>query len=168
MKYIRITLILVVALLFQQSVFAQYGFRQPERGNRGYTPPPQARPSAYAERPKDGQELVAMLMPYYVEKLQLDDFKKEILKNMLIKHYDQLESLRVDTSMKYDQKQYALSRLEEKLQTELESIFSADEVERFKELQQSDELRDAMKSGKKNERKKKKRKRKNDTNEGMR
>ena len=151
MKSFKFTLLFFGLLFIQQIVVAQYGYRPPQQGQRGYIPPSTQRTGNYNAGPRDAAAIVAERMPTYVTNLKLDAFKEEILRTKLIQYYTKRETLRVDVSAKYDEKQDGYYKLEEELYTDLTSIFSTEELEGFKQIQFLDE-----KELKKKKRKKKK------------
>ena len=128
----------------------------PVRGTRGYQPQPSYRPSAYAEKRNDAVSVVERRMPVYVEALQLDDFKAEIVKTNLFDYHSKREVLETDYNIKFAEKQDAYLALEDELHKNLESILSTEELAEFKKVQFLDE-----KQEKKKRRKKKKKDKKN-------
>lgn len=155
MRSTRITLLFLGLLFAHQIVVAQIGYRPPQQGQRGYIPPSTQRTGNYTAGPRDAETIVAERMPTYVSDLKLDAFKQEILRSKLIGYYTRREVIRVDASIKYNERQDRYNNLDEELYAELNSILSPEELDKFKGIQFLDEK--AIK--KKNRKKKKKNKR---------
>lgn len=147
-------ILLCIAFLSFQTLIAQYGNGYPrQRRNMGYTQP-RMQPTApkQIER-KDAATVVTEQMPMYIEALQLDDFEKEIFKQMLIDHYNNREALLTNPDIALTDKQDILIQQDDNFTQELSSILSEEEIEKFKTL-------NLKKPDKKDKKKKKKRARK--------
>ena len=83
----------------------------PQRGQRGYVPPPRINASPYISAVDTYDELEKVL-PKCVEIFSLDDFESEILKGMLIKKYDSYNKIVENTDMSKQARQEGLKNLE--------------------------------------------------------
>ncbi len=92
MKKILLLVIIAVFSTSFQDLDAQQ-MRQIQPGQRGYRPPPKPRPERYIEL-KDAYEETKIMLPKCVEKFNLDDFEKEILKNILIENFEDIISFK--------------------------------------------------------------------------
>ncbi len=131
-----------------QSVNAQQIDRI-QRGQRGYTPPPKISNRTYIEL-KDPYKETDIILPKCIEEFKLDAFEKEILKNILIKKFENQNSILSDKKNSREVRQKKILNLEKDFYKELSSILTAEEIEQYKVM-------DFVES--KDEKKKKKRKR---------
>ncbi len=133
MRLLRVTILLLGVLFLNQIAFSQ-GYRPPERGQRGYIPPVTQGDGAYNTGPKDPSTIVEEQMPTYIAELKLDAFKEQVLKSILIKYYTKREPVKADYSIKYNDRQDILFKLEEDLYEELATMLSPEELEGFKKI----------------------------------
>ena len=91
-KHLFLSFFFVVFYSFSQQMM--YG---PQRGQRGYIPPPRINASPYISAVDTYEELEKVL-PKCVEMFSLDDFEREILKGMLVKKYDSYNKIVENTS----------------------------------------------------------------------
>ena len=137
-----------------------YGFSQQadmiQRGQRGYVPPMQYNNSAYITI-KDPVEETQLVLAKCEQEFALDAFQKEIMKNMLIKRFEDENAILKDEANTKESRRKKLDLREKQFFAELESILNQDQVERFKDMDFSETKSDKKK------RKKKKRKRNKDS-----
>ena len=141
---------------FQITLTAQ-NTQGPLRGTRGYQPQPTYRPSVYAEKKNDAVSIVERRMPVYVEALDLDDFKAQIVKTNLLDYYNKREVLQMDYNIKFAVKQDTFLLLEDELHKNLESILNPEELAEFKKVQflgEKEEKKQRRKNRKKDKKKK--------------
>ncbi len=140
-KHFFLTFFFVVFYSYSQQMM--YG---PQRGQRGYIPPPRANTSPYISN-LDTYEELEKVLPKCVEIFSLDDFEREILKGMLIKKYDSYNKIVENTDMSKQARQEGLRNLEIEFIKSLAVILSPDEITTYVDTDFSD----------KNQKKKKKR-----------
>lgn len=154
----------VITLLFAQTAFAQFGNPYQNRRTNG-SRLPSAGPSYQQTRePKDMREIVAERIPFYVEELQLDDFEKEVFKQMLLENLEKQEAIIGSEGIKLNDKRKMLEASQKELTDNLSTILTEEELEKFRNLKPPD-----SREGKKEKRKKKKKNKKNkkeDTEKG--
>ena len=105
-KHLFLSFFFVVFYSFSQQMM--YG---PQRGQRGYVPPPRINASPYISAVDTYEELEKVL-PKCVEMFSLDDFEREILKGMLVKKYDSYNKIVENTDMSKQARQEGLKNLE--------------------------------------------------------
>jgi len=164
MKYHRLVIIIILLTLTANTVMAQ-GLYRNQRGQRGYTPPPKPLEVNAYDKKMDANAIANAQLPTYSEVLKLDDFQKELVKNILIDHFTKREVLRTDFGLSFGDKQDAYTKLDEELHTELATILSPEQVEAFKKVQFIDDKK-LLKEEKRKKKKKRKRDKKNKEKEG--
>ena len=144
---------LFVLLVFSSNMLAQqlYG---PQRGQRGYIPPPKYEASAYISTINAYEELEKVL-PKSVETFNLDDFEREIFKGLLLEKYDNYNRIVENTDLSKQARQDALKELEIDFVKGLVVILNPDEISMFVDMDFSG----------KEEKRKKRKKRKNKKND---
>ncbi len=125
-----------------------------QRGQRGYTPPPKVSYGAYIEL-KDPYEETNIILPKCIEAFNLDDFEKEILKNILIKKFESQNAILNDKKNSREDRQKKILELDKGFYKELSSILSAEEIEKYK-IMDFEESKEEKKKKKKNRRKNRK------------
>ena len=105
-KHLFLYFFFVVFYSFSQQMM--YG---PQRGQRGYVPPPRINTSPYISSVDTYEELEKVL-PKCVEMFSLDDFEREILKGMLVKKYDSYNKIVENTDMSKQARQDGLKNLD--------------------------------------------------------
>ena len=81
MKTSKSLIIVLLILISSQFTFAQQA-HLPQRGQRGYVPPPKNMHRTNIEL-KDVQKELELIVPICVSEFALDDFEKEIFKQLL-------------------------------------------------------------------------------------
>jgi len=144
-------IILFSLLLFSSNVIAQqmYG---PQRGQRGYIPPPKYEPSVYIATINVYEELEKTL-PKCVDAFSLDDFEKEIFKGLLLEKYDNYNKIVEKTDSSKQSRQEALKQLEIDFVKSLAIILTPDEITTFIDMDFS--AREEKKKRRKQRKKKK-------------
>ena len=79
--------IFFLLLFFNISLFQAQQFYGPQRGQRGYIPPPKYDTSTYVVSVDVYDELEKVL-PKCINEFKLDDFEAQILKDLLIKKFE--------------------------------------------------------------------------------
>ena len=123
---------LFVLLVFSSNMLAQqlYG---PQRGQRGYIPPPKYEASAYISTINAYEELEKVL-PKSVETFNLDDFEREIFKGLLLEKYDNYNRIVENTDLSKQARQDALKQLEIDFVKGLVVILNPDEISMFVDM----------------------------------
>ena len=144
---------LFVLLVFSSNMLAQqlYG---PQRGQRGYIPPPKYEASVYITTLNAYEELEKVL-PKSVEVFSLDDFEKEIFKGLLLEKFENYNKIVENTDSSKQARQEALKQLEIDFVKSLAVILTPDEITTFVDM-------DFSGKEEKKKRRKEKRKKKND------
>ncbi|MBT8258492.1 MAG: hypothetical protein KJO49_08475 [Bacteroidia bacterium] len=151
----RIFGILSLVLIFSTYSFAQ----QPsmvQRGQRGYTAPMQFDNTAYIKL-TDPVEETQRVLEKCVSAFNLDDFQKEIMKNILTKRFEDHNVILSDEDNTKDLRRKKIEAREKLFVIELETIITRDQVEQFKDMDFSETKEDKKKK------KKRKRKRNKDS-----
>jgi len=146
----------VVILLFSQTAFAQFGNPYQGRRTNGSRLPSAGPTYQPKKETKDMQEIVSERIPFYAEALQLDDFEKEVFKQMLLENLEEQEAIIASEEIKVSDKRALLEASQKALTDNLSTILTEEELEKFRTLKPPD-----SKEGKKEKRKKKKKKKKN-------
>ena len=146
-------IILFSLLIFSSSMVAQqlYG---PQRGQRGYIPPPKYEASVYITTLNAYEELEKTL-PKCVDTFSLDDFEKEIFKGLLLEKYDNYNKIVENTDSSKQARQDALKQLEIDFVKSLAIILTPDEITAFVDM-------DFSAKEEKKKRRKQRKKKKND------
>ena len=144
---------LLFILVFSSNTLAQqlYG---PQRGQRGYIPPPKYEASVYITTLNAYEELEKIL-PKSVEIFSLDDFEKEIFKGLLLEKFENYNRIVENTDSSKQARQEALKQLEIDFVKSLAVILTPDEITTFVDM-------DFSGKEEKKKRRKEKRKKKND------
>ena len=144
---------LLFILVFSSSTLAQqlYG---PQRGQRGYIPPPNYEASVYITTLNAYEELEKIL-PKSVEVFSLDDFEKEIFKGLLLEKFENYNRIVENTDSSKQARQEALKQLEIDFVKSLAVILTPDEITTFVDM-------DFSGKEEKKKTRKEKRKKKND------
>ena len=144
---------LLFILVFSSSTLAQqlYG---PQRGQRGYIPPPKYEASVYITTLNAYEELEKIL-PKSVEVFSLDDFEKESFKGLLLEKFENYNRIVENTDSSKQARQEALKQLEIDFVKSLAVILTPDEITTFVDM-------DFSGKEEKKKRRKEKRKKKND------
>ena len=144
---------LLFILVFSSNTLAQqlYG---PQRGQRGYIPPPKYEASVYITTLNAYEELEKIL-PKSVEVFSLDDFEKEIFKGLLLEKFENYNRIVENTDSSKQARQESLKQLEIDFVKSLAVILTPDEITTFVDM-------DFSGKEEKKKRRKEKRKKKND------
>ena len=124
----------------------------PQRGQRGYIPPPKYEPSVYIATINVYEELEKTL-PKCVDAFSLDDFEKEIFKGLLLEKYDNYNKIVEKTDSSKQSRQEALKQLEIDFVKSLAIILTPDEITTFIDMDFS--AREEKKKRRKQRKKKK-------------
>lgn len=151
MKKMFIVTLLVTMYLPFQNIKAQQADRV-QRGQRGYIPPAKPDGAAFVEL-KDPNYEVSIMLPKCVETFRLDDFEKEIVKGMLLKKFENQNTILEDKSNSREDRKLKLLALDKGFYKELLSILSQEEIEHFK-IMDFTETREEKKKKKREKRKK--------------
>ena len=123
--------LLLIILSFSSSYSQQlYG---PQRGQRGYIPPPKFEASAYVTT-IDAYDELDKTLPKCIEKFSLDDFEKEILKGLLLEKYDNYNKIVENTDSSKQARQESLKQLEIDFVKSLTIILTTDEISEFVDM----------------------------------
>lgn len=129
-----------------------------QRGQRGYTPPPRALEAGEPEKP-DVNIMAQENATRYAQELNMDAFKKEVLKSYLKDFYREKIDISYNPELKFDEKQPLIIAANNKFEKRLIEILDADQIETLLSFEQ---LGLKPKDEKKDKKKKKKKKRKKD------
>ncbi|RLD29150.1 MAG: hypothetical protein DRI75_04325 [Bacteroidetes bacterium] len=153
MKKIYFFLLGIVISCAFQTINAQQIDRI-QRGQRGYVPPARLSNETYIET-KDPYREANIILPKCIEEFELDAFEKEVLKNMLIKKFENQNVILSDKNNNRETRRKKMLDLDKDFYKELSSILTAEEIEQFKVMDfvQSKEVK---KKKKKNRRKNRK------------
>lgn len=127
-----------------------------QRGQRGYTPPPRAIEAGEPEKP-DINIIAQEKATLYAEKLNIDAFKKEVLKSYLKDFYREKIDISYNPDLKLEEKQPLIIVANNKFEKRLTEILDADQIETLLSIEQ-------LGMRPKEEKKKKKKKRKKTKN----
>jgi len=130
MKKIFFLVIIGVFSMSFQNIEAQQ-MRQIQPGQRGYRPPPKPRTERYIEL-KDAYEETKKMLPKCVEKFNLDDFKKEILKNILVENFEAKNVVIGDKDSSHESRTKRIIEIDKKFYQDLTLILTSEEIEAFK------------------------------------
>ncbi|MBE16480.1 MAG: hypothetical protein CL867_09535 [Cytophagaceae bacterium] len=158
MKQIRflLTLLGVGLLLVTTTTAAAQNLGSIQRGQRGYTPPPRAIEAGEPEKP-DTNLMAQEKAAIYAEALQIDAFKKEVLRSYLEDYYKEKIAVSYNPELKYDEKQPLLNAASKKYEARLAEVFDKDQINQLLAYEEIGV------GGDKKERKKKKRKKRKKT-----
>ncbi len=152
--------IFFVLVLFMStlSVEAQ-NFGRPQRGQRGYTPPPRPVVAGESEKP-DINQLSLDKATLYKEILGIDVFEKEVLRTYLKDYYKARIDIDHNPDLKFDEKRELINVEQKKFEKALKEVFSDAQVEQILLEEnfgnKAKEKKKEEKKGKKKKRKKKK------------
>lgn len=155
MKKIQLIYLILIFFVTIQTINAQQPNRQ-LRGTRGYVPPPRSQ-GATKTQPTNVAEEVNIMLPICVSEFGLDDFEKEIFKNMLTKKFENENSVLQSTKLSRDDKRKEYIAIDKNFYLELSSIMTAEEIEGFKFF----DFKESKKEQKREQKKKKKKRKKN-------
>ncbi|MBT8271146.1 MAG: hypothetical protein HKO90_11405 [Flavobacteriaceae bacterium] len=125
-----------------------------QRGQRGYVPPIRYNQSTYIEL-KDPLEETDRIMAKCVEALSLDDFQKEIMKNMVMKKIEDENAILSDKENSREARQKKIIERDKAFAKELGSILSPEQVEQYKTMDLSETREDKKEKKKRKKRNKK-------------
>ena len=143
MKKLHLICIFIIFSLAFQSVYAQRA-DLPIRGQRGYTPPFKFSNKTILE-PKEVVDEVNAILPVCVTEFNLDDFEKEILKNMLTNKFESENSILKDTKVNRDDRRKKYIEIDKRFYLELTSILTSEEREIFKLMDFTDSVKEQRK-----------------------
>lgn len=130
MKFLKISLVALVTLLGVQTLTAQQGFgRAPQRGERGYSPPP--RNITYEEAKPDATLRAQENATLYAEELGIDAFKKEVLKNYLKEYYVEKFDVIYSKTLPGSEKQTLLDAAKVKFEKQMKPVFLEENVDQI-------------------------------------
>jgi len=155
MRFIQIMMLLLV-LGISSTTIAQVSPFAPERGQRGYTPPPKYSGPQSPEKP-DVMLLSQSRADFYEEELGIDAFEKEVLKTYLKNYYTETVAIEFDEKLKFEDKAERLVVHKVALETELQSFLNNEQVSFILD---NERVGGTAKSAKKSKKKKKKKKKK--------
>lgn len=123
-----------------------------QRGQRGYTPPPlqTGDKKMYIE---DELADIDTKMDIYQAELQLDEFEKAVMKNMIIDYETQRKAMLQDETIEYQKKMEQVEKYKEALRKELEVFLTEEEIRTFSNLHFNDDKLDKIVKKKKKENK---------------
>lgn len=150
MKRIYFLFLGVLLISSFQAINAQQADRI-QRGQRGYTPPPNVNYETYIEL-KDPYEETNIILPKCIEEFKLDAFEKEILKNILIKQFESQNEILSDKKNSREARQKKFLDLDKYFYKELSLILTTEEIEKYK-VMDFEESKEEKKKKKKNQRK---------------
>jgi len=159
----RILVLLVVLVALPFTGWAQ--LTQIQRGQRGYTPPP--RPQEEKARSVENTLVdIDAKMAIYETEFSLDAFEKAVMKNLIVDFENDKMAVTGDETVSYKDRLEVISKLQEKLATEMEIFLTKDEIARFGEMHFAEngmkrKIKDIKKESKE-KRKRKKRKKNSD------
>ena len=159
MKNIKLILLIALTAFAGQVLNAQQADRI-QRGMRGYTPPPRLAQGAYIDT-KDPQETTDYIIQKCVEELKIDDFQKEIMKNMVYKKIEDENAILQDKGNTREARQKKITDRNNLFLTELAGILTPEQIEQYNVLDFTETKEE--KKEKKKRKKKEKRKKKNDS-----
>lgn len=127
---------------------------QPQPGQRGYVPTPKNIPRQNLGL-KDVQKELEVIIPACVLEFNFDEFEKEIFKQLLTRKIEGENALYSSESITRDDRRKALIQIDKDFYSEVSSIMTPEEIERFKVMDF-----DKEKKEKKKEKRRKKKKNK--------
>jgi len=144
---------------------AQFG-RMQQQGRRGMGAGiPNAGPSFQPRNePKPMAEVITERMPFYIEALQLDDFEKEVFKQMLLENLEKRQAIMKAEEIQINDKRKMLEAMQKELTDNLSTILTEEELEKFKTLKPPNEQE--VKKEKRKKKKKDKKSKKDKANKG--
>lgn len=130
-----------------------------QRGQRGYTPPPRALEAGEPEKP-DVNVMAQENATRYAQELNIDAFKKEVLKSYLKDFYREKIDVTYNPELKFDEKQPLIIEANTRFEKRLVEILNADQIEALISYEQlgmtpKDDKKDKKKKKRKNRKKKK-------------
>jgi hypothetical protein len=152
----KVFLLFFVGALYMtfQNLNAQQ-MRSIQPGQRGYVPPPKAPSEPYVEL-IDPYKQANIMLPKCVEKFQLDDFEREILKNALIKNFEVRNAILEDKESGKDERKKKVIEADKSFSNDLLLILTPEEVKIFKTMDFRETKEDKKKKKKKKREKRKK------------
>jgi len=155
-----------VCILFLLGAFATsiaQNLGSVQRGQRGYTPPPRALEAGEPEKP-DVNIMAQENATRYAQDLNIDAFKKEVLKSYLKDFYREKIDISYNPELKFDEKQPLIIAANNKFEKQLTEILNTDQIATLIAYEQLGMSPQDDKKDKKDKKKKKKKKRKKDKN----
>ena len=131
-----------------------------QRGQRGYTPPPRALEAGEPEKP-DVNVMAQENATHYAQELNIDAFKKEVLKSYLKDFYREKIDITYNPELKFNEKQPLIIEANSRFEKRLVEILNADQIEALISYEQ---LGITPKDDKKDKKKKKRKNRKKNKN----
>ena len=125
-----------------------------QRGQRGYVPPIRYNQTTYIEL-KDPIEETDRIIAKCITELSLDDFQKEIMKNMVMKKIEDENAILPDKENSREARRKKIIERDKLFVKELESILSAEQVDIYKNMDLSETREDRKEKKKKKKRRKK-------------
>lgn len=154
-----IILFIVCLFFFGNATYAQQADRI-QRGQRGYVPPPKFSNKTFIELHDVAVE-TDYIVNMAVKEYGLDDFQKEILKNMVTKKLEDENAILTDKSNSREERKKKIVARNNLFFSELNGILTPEQVEGFRNLdfeQMGEESKEEKKKSKKKRRKKSKEK----------
>jgi hypothetical protein len=150
-KYI-FSLIIIFCLATQFINAQQVDPNRVQRGQRGYVPEPKYKTTTYIGL-HDVQNEINIIVPKVVKELKLDDFQKEIFKNLLTQKLEDENSILEDKrNTRETRRKKTLERGKQFIKS-LSEIFSKEQVDEFNVMsfsESKDEKKARKRKGKKN------------------
>ena len=150
------TCLAVMLLLLVTSTATAQNLGSIQRGQRGYTPPPRAIEAGEPEKP-DTNLMAQEKAAIYAEALQIDAFKKEVLRSYLEDYYKEKIDISYNPELKYDEKQPLLNAASKKYEERLVEVFDQEQINQllaYEEIGVGDDKKESKKKKKRKKRKK--------------
>lgn len=133
-----------------------------QRGQRGYSPPPQQREAGEPAKP-DANILSIERADMYQKILDIDVFTKEVLKSYLKDYYSATLDIGYNPDLKFEDKRALINTERKKFEKSLKEVFTEEQVQKIlTEEEFGKEKKKYDKEKRQEKRKKKKRKKKKD------
>ena len=155
MKRLQLILLVAIMTFSGQLITAQQADRI-QRGMRGYTPPPRLQQGTYIDT-LDPQEQTEIIIQKCEEELKIDDFQKEIMKNMVFKKIEAENAILLDKGNTREDRKKKITDLNNQFLVELSGILTPDQVQKYNTLEFT-ETREEKKEKKKRKKKEKRQK----------
>lgn len=159
MKRLQLILLVAIMTFSGQLIHSQQADRI-QRGMRGYTPPPRLQQGTYIDT-QDPQEQTEIIIQKCEEVLKIDDFQKEIMKNMVYRKIEAENAILTDKGNTREDRKKKITDLNNQFLAELSGILTPDQVQQYNTLDFTETKEE--KKEKKKRKKKEKRKKKNDS-----
>ncbi len=125
--------IFFLLLFFNISLFQAQQFYGPQRGQRGYIPPPKYDTSTYVVSVDVYDELEKVL-PKCISEFKLDDFEAQILKDLLIKKFESYNLIVQNDDISKEKRIDFLKQHEIDFINSLSIILSPDEISKYMDM----------------------------------